>query len=209
MNKNHEDEAAPGWDAIDAALARLYPGQDPRHVGYTPSPELGGTGLNGCSAYAADGHWHYVSYGLSELFEPGPEDDPEWSGWGFELTLRVRRGDETQAPGWPFAILQRLATHVNTRRVLLEPGHRIDMGRPATGHPDLPDAPPTGLTVYALLEDPQLGTIGTPHGRVVFLQVVGVSAAEKEEMLQAGTETVLARLAAADPLLVTDPARVV
>jgi hypothetical protein len=26
----HDDEAAPGWDAIDAALSTLYPGVVPR-----------------------------------------------------------------------------------------------------------------------------------------------------------------------------------
>ena len=201
-----DDEQAPGWDAIDAALGGVYGAQPPRHVGYQ-LPAAFSAGLQGCSAYDAGDHWHYVTYGLSELYLPGPEDDPQFSGWGFELTLRVRRDAEPEPPGWPFTMLDQLAKHVNTHGVLLEPGHRIDLAAPVTGHPHTPDGPPTDLTVFALALDPQLGSIDTPNGRVAFLQVVGVTADEKQQMLSTSTARVLDRLAATDPLLVTDPAR--
>jgi len=197
---------APGWDAIDGALARLYGSAVPRHVGYVPPAALS-TNLQGCSAYAADGHWHYVTYGLSELYTPGPEDVPGVSGWGFEFTMRIPRGGEPDAPGWPFTMLNELAKHVNAQGILVEPGHRFDLRAPVTGHPHLPDAPPTGLTVYAFTVDPQLGTMSTPNGQVTFLQAVGVTAAEKERMIASSTADVLSELAAVDPLLQTDPAR--
>ncbi|MGW0518549.1 suppressor of fused domain protein [Crossiella sp. NPDC003009] len=193
---------APGQDAIDAALAALYPGGQPRRVGF-PS----GGALACCVAYPAAGHWHYISYGLSELHEAGPEEDPEFSGWGFELTLRVRRGPEPEAPGWPFDIVHHLARQVNTRLLLLEPGHRLDLRRPVTGHPALPDAPPTGLTTFTLVVDPELGELATPNGKVLFLQAVGVTPAEQARMRAGGTAAVLAELAGDNPLLVTDPAR--
>ncbi|MFD8494916.1 suppressor of fused domain protein [Amycolatopsis sp. NPDC059657] len=201
-------DEAPGWDAIDAVLAALYPGIEPHHVGYHPPRGFVGGALQGCSAYPAEGHWHYVTYGLSELYQPQSEDDPEWSGWGFELTLRVpRKPDDDQAPGWPFAMLQELAKYVNNNQVLLKPGHRIDLRQPITGHPHLPDAPATELTVYALTMDPQLGQIGTPNGDLIFLQVVGVTADEKETMLASTTADILAKLAERNPLLVTYPDR--
>ncbi|MBN6039972.1 suppressor of fused domain protein [Amycolatopsis sp. 195334CR] len=202
-----DTDEAPGWDAIDLALNAWYEGITPHHVGYQP-PAAFSANLQGCSAYPAADHWHYVTYGLSELYHPGPNDDPEWSGWGFELTFRpARRPDEVQAPGWPFGVLNQLAKHVNTNKVLLEPGHRIDLGQPITGHPHVPDAPATGLTVFALTVDPQLGTIDTPHGKVVLLQAVGVTAQEKAVMLESSTAAVLEELAARNPLLITDPAR--
>jgi hypothetical protein len=104
-------------------------------------------------------------------------------------------------------MLNRLANHVNANAVLLLPGDRVDMCGPVTGHPDLEGAPPAGLTVYAVTTDPQLGEISTPNGRVEFLQVVGVTVAEKEQMLASSTDAVLATLAASNPLLLTDPAR--
>ena len=199
-------DQAPGWDAIDASLRGLYGAAEPRHVGYTP-PAAFSANLQGCSAYGADGHWHYITYGLSELYVPALGSDREVSGWGFELTMRVPRGSEAAAPGWPFTMLNELAKHVNTNRVLLEPGDRIDMRAPVTGHPHVPGAPPTGLTVYAVTTDPQLGRIPTPNGTLQFLQVVGVTAAEKEQMLASSTTQVLTGLARNNPLLITDPRR--
>jgi hypothetical protein len=197
---------SPGWQAIDDAMARLYKGAAPRHVGYMP-PAAFSTNLQGCSAYDAGSHWHYVSYGLSELYVPGPEDDPELSGWGFELTLRVARGSDPTPAVWAFTMINEMAKHVNGNRVLLAPGHRIDLRQPVTGYPRLPDAPDTRLTVYAITVDPELGEIQTPNGRVTFLQLVGVTAAEKDDMLATSTAAVLARLAQGNPLLITDPGR--
>lgn len=196
---------SPGWQAIDDALAALYGDQQPRHVGYHP-PAAFSTNLQGCSAYRAAGHWHYVSYGLSELYVPAPEDDPEHSGWGFELTLRVA-GEADEAPPWPFTMINEIAKWVNGSHTLLAPGSRVDLQAPVTGHPHVPEAPPTGLPVFAVALDPELGERQTPNGRVVFLQLVGVTAEEKERMVASSTAAVLADLAARDPLLVTDPAR--
>ena len=197
---------SPGWQAIDDALARLYGEQVPRHVGYVPPAALSHH-LQGCSAYRAQTHWHFVTYGLSELYVPGPDDDPAYSGWGFELTMRVPQGEGAHPPPWPFTMLNELAKHVNTNRVLLQEGDRIDLRAPATGHPHVPDAPPTALTVYAIAADPELGAIDTPNGRVAFLQVVGVTAAEKEQMVQSSTAAVLDRMLESNPSLLTDPAR--
>ena len=86
-------------------------------------------------------------------------------------------------------------------------GDRIDLRAPVTGHPNLPDAPPTGLTVFAISDDPQLSPIDTPNGAVRFLQLVGVTSAEKDEMVGTRTADVLQRLARDNPLLVTDPDR--
>ena len=184
-------DGAPGWDAIEAALVARYGDQEPRHDG-------------SALAYASDGHWHYVTYGLSELFEPIPDADPAVSGWGFELTMRVpREGDDP--PVWPFRMLDEIARYVNDSRAALAPGHRLDLRQPVTGHPGIEGAPATGLTVFAFAVDPELGEIATPNGRVVFLQAVGVTADERERMLAGSTAEVLAGLG--DPLLRTDPSR--
>jgi hypothetical protein len=196
---------SPGWQAIDDAVAALYGEADPRHVGYQP-PAAFSNNLQGCSAYRAGDHWHYISYGLSELYVPAPGDDPEFSGWGFELTLRVPGGD-SEPPQWPFTMINEMAKHVNSNLAPLHDGDRIDLRVAITGFPNLPDAPDTGLTVFALCVDRELGQIETPNRRVVFLQLVGVTAHEKQEMLASSTAEVLDRLAAENPLLVTRPER--
>ena len=44
-----------GWDAINAAMAALYPGQEPRHFGTLLSHTLGGNDpLDGISVYWSD-----------------------------------------------------------------------------------------------------------------------------------------------------------
>lgn len=192
------DDEAPGWDAINAAVRSLYGDQQPRHVAYSP-PAAFSANLQGCSAFATGDQWHYISYGLSELYHPGPEDDPAFSGWGFELTLRVPRHAEDQPPEWPFTMINEMAKHVNSQRVLLEDGHRIDLLAAVTGYPHT-HGPDTALTVFAV-------TIDTPNGRVTFLQLVGVTAAEKDAMVGSTTAAVLADLASRARLLVTDPAR--
>jgi hypothetical protein len=201
--------AAPGWDAIDAAMQSLYGDQIPRHVGYIPPMALSHN-LQGCSAYDADDHWHYVSYGLSDLYEKDPADDPDFSKWGLEITFRVAKAsaDGDKPPGWPFDLLNRIANWVNRDAVLLEPGMRVDLGQPITGYPTVADAPLTELTILAVTPDPQLPVIDTRNGRVAFLQLLGVTPADKAEMVASSTVDVLARLAVGNPLLITDVTRV-
>ena len=88
---------APGWAAIDAALGRLYPRQVPHQFASqtayeldTPSP------LPAIAVYEAvrPEHWHYVTYGLSELFEQTSRDAAV-SGFGFELTMRLAAPEES------------------------------------------------------------------------------------------------------------------
>ncbi|MEU5884039.1 suppressor of fused domain protein [Spirillospora sp. NPDC047279] len=195
-----DDERADGWDAITAALDGLYPDVKPRHVGYTPGVHFG-SGLQGCSAYEAAGHWHYVTYGLTELWDK-ESDDPQISGYGFEFTMRVvRAAGDPEPPTWPFNVLEQVAKFVRSQGAVLGDGHRMDTRNSITGDPAC------GLTVLAFTLDPQLPPLATPNGRVEFLQLVGVTAGELARMKETSTAEVLAELASGNPLLVTDPAR--
>lgn len=98
------DVNAPGWDAIDTALRRVWPGQEPLHWGTAHLPDQ--DGLYGISAFRTHTTWTYVTYGLTELFTK-VGDDPSTSGWGFELTMRVP-ADGPEPPRWPRALLARL-----------------------------------------------------------------------------------------------------
>jgi hypothetical protein len=142
------------WDTVTDALSRLYPRAQPWHVTYPTE----GFALRAASAYPADGHWHFVSYGLGER-------------QGFELTFRVARGGEPQPPQWPFVTLDQVARLANAAAEPFEEGQWADLGAPVTGHPHT-DGPPTGLTVVILAADPELGE--------AFLQLVGVTAAEAQ-----------------------------
>lgn len=63
----------------------------------------------------------------------------------------------------------------------------------------------------AFASDPQLGTLATPHGEVTFLQMVGLTEAEYQWLLQEPTTqrtaALLARMSQDDPWLCTDLTR--
>lgn len=192
---------APGWDAIDAVLARLYPGVVPVHLAPFPGAHMPGGGVHGISAYPADGHWHLVSYGLSELYEKVSRQ-PEISGWGFELTIRVaRRLDETEAPQWAFNVLERLARVTQAEKRRYRVGDRIDLENPLDGDPA------SRVRALVVVADPELGVIETPNGAVEFRQLVGVTANELDFLRAGWAALVLEHLSEGNPLLVTDVRR--
>jgi hypothetical protein len=195
---------APGWHAIDAACERLYPDQpDPLHMASVPHPSLGGEGLiYGISAYRAPepNHWHFVTYGFSELYAK-ESDDPAVSGWGFELTFRLTRGTEEQPPHWTFNFLMNLGTYVRRSGNPFGANHVLDLNGPICLGSD------TAIRAIAFIADPQLGTIETPNGRVEFLQIVGLTSDEHDACSDWNTAPVLELLRETSPLSVTDTSR--
>jgi hypothetical protein len=200
------DDDAPGWHAIDAACAQLYPDQtNPLHVASVPHPPLGGDGLiYGISAYRAEGpprHWHFVTYGFSELYAK-ESDDPKVSGWGFELTFRLTRAPrEKQPPNWAFSFLMNLGRYVRRSRNPFGAGHNMNLNGPIA----LGSA--TAIRAITFATDPQLGAIDTPNGRVEFLQVVGITLDELDACSDWQSDRVRELLLEHNPLLVTDLGR--
>jgi suppressor of fused len=194
-----EDDGTPGWDAIDAALDRLYPGVEPRHLGTMVRWRMGGPDpLDGISIYRRPDHWHLVSYGMSELYQK-ESTDPTRSGWGFEFTIRVARNDSDGEPIWAANLLQNVARYVFQSGNTFEAGHHIDLNGPINlDHPD------TRIRAAAFITDPELDLIDTPNGRLEFLQLVGITPDEYEACKSWDTAKVLALIAARVPMLVTD-----
>ncbi|HFE45193.1 MAG TPA: suppressor of fused domain protein [Nannocystis exedens] len=194
---------APGWAAIDAALTRLYPGQVPHQFASktayelaTPSPlpaiavyEVPPTVVAGCQHPA---HWHYISYGLSELFDK-TSPDPEISGFGFELTLRTsKKESESQPPAWGVRLLQALGRFVLSSGEGFDSGHRADLGGP------LVPGIATDLRGIAIVPDPTLGRIHTDFGALLFLQVIGLHGDEVEAMAEMDYQRVVMMLSELD-----------
>jgi hypothetical protein len=168
-----EETEAPGWLAIDAALNELYPGVEPLHLGTIQRYVEGGPDpLDGISIYRVDEplpHWHFVTYGFSELYEK-ESPRPEISGFGFELTLRVKRGaGETEPPPFAWNVLQNLARYVFESGPAFGHGHIMELNGPIASRSD------TRITAIGFAPDPDLPAIETPHGRMEFLQVLGMT----------------------------------
>ncbi len=201
------ESEARGWDAIDAALKPLYGDTEPHHVAPVLPAMLGGNDpLQGISAYRSTHggtrHWHFVTYGFSELYEK-ETDDPQVSGYGFEMTVRVvdpKHVDEP--PPWVFSLLQNLARYVFRSGNVFEPNHHTTLNGPIALVRD------TKLVAAAFARDPELAEeLATPNGKLQFVQLVGLTQDEYDAVRDWDTEKLLAVFREKNPALVTDLAR--
>ena len=198
-----DDEVdAPGWSAIDASLASLYGDLAPQHMGTVLGYRLGGPGpLDGISAYYREHpvpHWHYVTYGFSELYDKEQEDDT-LSGYGFELTFRLRAvPGATEAPAWVFSLLQNLARYVFKTGNAFRPGETMPANGPIALDTD------TRIWSMAMTSDPELPALETPNGHLEFVQVVGLTVEEASAATQWSAQQLLDTLLPHMPLWITD-----
>ncbi|HBP23461.1 MAG TPA: hypothetical protein DEA08_37500 [Planctomycetes bacterium] len=202
-----EDVEAPGWDAIDAALRPIYGDGEPKnHFGTVIPYSLGGPDpIRGISVYEVaepTPHWHYVTYGFSELYEK-ESDDPATSVFGFELTMRVAQGSGEPEPGesprWPLSLLQSLARYVFQTGNRFAVGHHMSLGAP------LAEDVETRVQSIGVARDPALpAQIDTPNGTVAFLQLVGLTDEELAAAQAWNTEKLLELLEEHHPWGVTD-----
>ncbi|MCB9574787.1 MAG: suppressor of fused domain protein [Kofleriaceae bacterium] len=198
---------AHGWDAITTTFAALYPGQDaPAHraplVHRMHDLSEHPAAFDGISAYDAGSSWHFVTYGLTELYAK-EQDDAEVSGFGYELTFRVPKLADTP-PAWAFDFLEAIGKSVWSGTAL-GPGHTIKTG-PLDGRTDTPEV------AVLVVRDPAVPEpVATPNGRVTFLLLLGVDDACRQRVLAAHAETtsdgweaaIVNELRASNPDLVT------
>uniref|UniRef100_A0AAR2KXX8 Suppressor of fused homolog n=1 Tax=Pygocentrus nattereri TaxID=42514 RepID=A0AAR2KXX8_PYGNA len=181
-----------GLQAIYGECRRIYPDQpNPLQVTAIVKYWLGGPDpLDyismyrnvGCPALDVQEHWHYVSLGLSDLYgdnrvhEFTGQDGP--SGFGFELTFRLKReAGETAPPTWPAELMQGLARYVFQSENTFCSGDHISWHSPL-------DNSESRIQHMLLTEDPQMQPVQTPFGLVSFLQIVGVCTEELQAAQQ-------------------------
>ncbi|MFB4304661.1 suppressor of fused domain protein [Actinomadura sp. GTD37] len=196
-------DESPGWDAIDAALRPLYGDTEPLHMATLHKWALGGPDpLDGISAYARTEpvpHWHFISYGMTELYTKESEN-PDESGWGFEFTFRlVRDPAEETPPAWAVNLLQNLGRYVFQSGNWFEAGHHMNVNGPIAA-----DREDSEIRAVTFVRDQELGEISTPHGQVVFLQVVGLATEEYDALRRWNADGLMAALAPHLPLFTTD-----
>ena len=200
MDDEHEPESI-GWSAIDDALRGVYGDVEPQHWGTIIPYRLGGPDpLTGLSAFVNEQyglHWHFVTYGFSELFEK-EWDDPNVSGFGFELTFRLTKTSDEDQSAWVFNFLQNLACYVFEMGRPFGVGHTMPLNGPIRCDYD------TAIQAITFATDPQLSSINTANGKVDFLQIVGITVDELEAIQAWNAQSFLELVARQNPLLVTD-----
>ncbi|CAH0599515.1 unnamed protein product [Chrysodeixis includens] len=211
MDREEMGQADPlvpaGVAALCEACSRLYPDQpNPLQVTTRLKYWLGGHDpLDYISMYWNPGkpedhilpHWHYVSFGLSDLHGDGrvhplagSRDLP--SGYGFELTMRLSAEGAAQPPLWPAALLQALARYVFTT------GNKLCAGDHISWHRALDGAARARLRHLLVAAEPQLAPARGPYGTVTFLQVVGCTGRELKAA-QRGSGFEVLKLIGEDP----------
>jgi len=202
--KNEFEEAKPiGWDAIDAALAPIYGKQEPKHFGTILPAMFGGEDLlQGVSVYknrASQPHYHFVTYGFSELYEK-ETDDSEVSGFGFELTFRLacESSDGDEPPPWPLNFFQNLAKYVFSSGNAFDQRHRMTLNGPIAFGEE------TEMTAIMFIKDPELQEMDTRNGHVKFLQIVGICEDEYRLIQEGYFDQVFNQISETEPLGITN-----
>ena len=199
-----EDDWAPGWDAIDACFEVLYPGQNPPHLGteITKRAIFGGDQyIDGYSLFQSEnGYKHIVTYGMSEIYSNPESFGGEYSKWGYEMTIKL---PETEVDDciWAVNMLSNLARYTFTKERYLEPLQYISGG----GNP-IKVGSDTQLKALLVVEDTEVKGADTIHGRLEFLQLVGIT--QKEFDAVSGelknVELLVQRMKEDNPMLITD-----
>ena len=204
--KAYTEDDAVGWLAIDNQIDKFYKEQKPKHFANNLPYNLGGENpLDGISVYESKkqiDHFHFVTYGFSELYYNEESVGEEFSRYGFELTFRLKKYSEDDNLHWACNLLQNLAKYVFKSGRYFEEFHVIPTNGPIRLNYE------TEITAVAFIIDPEFGTIETPNGEVQFLQMVGLTTAEYEEFKQnpilSETEKIIKRLKVGNELLITD-----
>jgi suppressor of fused-like protein len=162
----------PGRGAIDIALARIYKDTRTAHVPITarsgePSAPL--AEIQVFLSFSPAPFWHLITFGLSDIGDKRG-DDPELSGAGIELTMRLAPDDDEPAP-WSIELLRALAT-------LVHAGNLVHRGTSLPLPPGLLAQPIRGVGAVLFVDDNKLGTLPTSNGAVTFLQVVPLTVDE-------------------------------
>lgn len=175
-----KEENAQGWDAITRECERVYPAQtNPKHYGTLISWELGGNDpLQGISIYDGGDFWHFVTYGLSELYEK-ETDDKDISGYGMEFTFKLKKDNyenEEAELKCICGILQQIARMTFTRGEIFKPYEYLYTGQTA----GIDVNQKSNITGFITIPDTSFMSINPPNGKVDFVEFIG---ATNEELL--------------------------
>ena len=205
---SEQEDWAPGWESIDEVFEKLYPNQKPAHFGADlPSRAIfgGDEYVDGYSIYQSrNGYRHILTYGMTELYTDKEAFGGEWSRWGYEMTIKLKE-DSVEDCKWAINMLSNLARYTYTKKKFFEPMQFI-AGNGSSLHIGIESA----ITALLVVNDTECSGIDTVHGRVEFMQLVGITQREleilKEDYTQAGL--LYENMRKDNPYLATDMKRV-
>ncbi|MER2261784.1 MAG: suppressor of fused domain protein [Psychrobacillus sp.] len=198
---------SPGWEAIDRVFEELYPNQEPAHFGTDLNARawLGGDQyIDGYSIYESPhGYKHMVTYGMTDLYVNEQAFGGEWSGWGYEMTIKLPEGNVEDCL-WAVSMLSNLARYTYTQKKPFEPFQYV-----AGNGSSLHIGEDSAITALLVLNDPEVSGVDSVHGRIDFLQMVGITQRELELLIEDSSNVVLLseRMKKDNPYFITDMKR--
>jgi Suppressor of fused protein (SUFU). len=197
---NEQEDWAPGWEAIDSCFELLYPGQNPSHFATDMDKRAmfgGEQYIDGYSLFQSEkGYKHVVTYGMSELYMNEEAFGGEYSKWGYEMTIKL---PETEAKEciWALNVLSNLARYTFTTGMFFEPLQYIS----GNGNPLF-----FLLTSLLVVEDTEAKGTDTVHGRLEFMQLVGITQTEFDAVITdpENVKLLVENMKKENPMLITD-----
>ena len=183
LKRIQEDESySPGWQAIDDAFEKLYPGQNPDHFGtlITSRAIFGGDEyLDGFSIYTSPkGYKHLVTYGMTVLYGDEEAFGGEWNGWGYEMTMKLKE-DSAENCKWAIDMMSNLARYTYKTERFFEPNQYVK-GNGTSLHIGEDSMITTLLIVSDTEAEPQMSV----YGRTEFMQLIGITESEIQAIIE-------------------------
>ena len=174
-SEKNNDVNVNGWDAITNLCDKIYPNQEnPKHYGTLISWKLGGNDpLKGISIYDSGDYWHFITYGLSELYEK-ESAIKDVNGYGMELTFKLKKDNyenEENEIKCICGILQSIARITFTKGEVFNSYEYL-----YTGQTEGIDCNrKSNITGFITVPDDKFHEINTQNGKVNFVEFIGVT----------------------------------
>ena len=160
--------------------------------------------LDGYSLYdSGKGYQHIVTYGMSELYMNEEAFGGEYSRWGYEMTIKLKENRPEDCL-WALDMLSNLARYTYTTERFFEAGECV----PGNGT-SLHMGTDSLITALVTVNDTSAQTLDTVHGRVEFIQFVGITEAELDKIREDSDNLMLLieKMREDNPELITDMRR--
>lgn len=182
-NSNNEKLNFDGWDAITNACEKIYPMQtNPKHYGTLVGWRVGGNDpLDGISVYDGGNYWHFVTYGLSELYDK-ESSNKDISGYGMEFTIKLKKDkyeDEEAEIRCICGILQSIARITFNNGELFKVYEYLYTGQKEGIDVNMK----SNITGFITIPDKDIKPIITKNGKVEFVEFIGVTDSELQALI--------------------------
>lgn len=137
--------------------------------------------MDGISVYDGGAYWHFVTYGLSKLYEK-EEENKEISGYGMEFTLKLKKDackDEEAEIMEICGILQTIARITFTQGEVFQSFEYLYTGQTQGMDVQMKSA----ITGFITVPEPKTEGMDTPNGHVDFVEFIGVTDGELKKII--------------------------